>query len=131
MYALTVPWHRILGHDFSQAEAPREDAETTPSDNGTEILLPQVIETPIQDLVPGGDLMIRVKAHSSICQYRVASQVLWAASPYFRTSFGPDSRWNMAAELKRASVPGEPAAQLELNEDDHFAIHIVLLILSF
>jgi hypothetical protein len=77
-------------------------------------------------LVPDGDLLLTVGVTGKR-RFLVASQILWAASHYFRASFGPGSQYSLSEAVRNAAALGKPA-ELEL-DDNPTAMEIVLYIL--
>ncbi|KAF8544183.1 hypothetical protein BDD12DRAFT_817001 [Trichophaea hybrida] len=82
----------------------------------------------------GGDMFIEVMKYGYgswediALQYQVSSQVLWIASPVFRSMFGPDSRFKEAVDLRRAHVIGFPPAVISL-DDDSTALEFIFNVL--
>ena len=79
----------------------------------------------IEARIPGGSLFSHPKTES--VRYRVASQVLWSASPVFRKMFGPQSPFREAIDLRRGSMLGFiPVLELE---DNYAALRIIFQLL--
>lgn len=76
------------------------------------------------DIAPSGDLEIVTSA----TVIRVASQVLWTASPVFNAMFGPSSTYTEARKLKLATLEPDTRAVVTV-DDDATALGAVLQVL--
>lgn len=76
------------------------------------------------DIVPSGDLELV----TSTMVIRVASQVLWTASPVFNAMLGPGSTYSEAQKLRLAALEPGTRAVLAV-DDDPIALRTVLQVL--
>lgn len=76
------------------------------------------------DIISSGDLEIV----TSTTVIRVASQVLWTASPVFNAMFGPQSTYSEAKNLKLAALDSDTRAVITV-DDNPIALRTVLEVL--
>ena len=86
----------------------------------------------IEDLVPGGDLIVNLDdgVVETTRRFRVSSQILSTASSCFQVSFGPRAQFASADDVRRAAIRGNCSAEIDL-DDDPAAMKLVLNILCF
>ena len=144
----------LIGFVGKDKKAEIFGPQTAPSGGESLVLFPcptrihgaheRTADTPVDILSPGnplgpglictapdGDVILEVREDSRSFQFRVASQILCVASPYFRDMPGPGSTFKKACDLRGGTGSNPEPWSIVIRGDNPNALTILLYSLHF